>query len=315
MPAMVSSSESAPPAPARTPLPYENILLAGAALESSLKRRRHGFTLIELSIVLVVIGLVVGGVLVGQNLIAAAEVRAQITQIEKYNSAVNTFRSKFNAIPGDMRPEVAQQFGFAVGSSCAGLQGNRDGNGLIDGWQAPWLLTQGVGETALFWQDLTSPTLGVSLIEGQFPNSGGAAIGCIANVEPTLSGTTVGEDFPVAKIGRGDFVYVYETSGSNWYGVAAITTLIGSSSAIQANTNISVMQAYNIDKKLDDGSPTTGNVVAVYVNNSTSATSIAPNTTTSGGTSSSCYDTTTSTYSITVNNGNGGNCALSFKFQ
>ena len=54
-----------------------------------------GFTLIELSIVLVIIGLIIGGVLVGRDLIAAAQVRAQISQIEKYQTAVNTFRGKY----------------------------------------------------------------------------------------------------------------------------------------------------------------------------------------------------------------------------
>lgn len=57
--------------------------------------KNNGFMLIELSIALVVIGLIVGGVLVGQDLINAAAVRAQISQIEKYNTAVNTFREKY----------------------------------------------------------------------------------------------------------------------------------------------------------------------------------------------------------------------------
>ena len=77
-----------------------------------------GFTLIELSIVLVIIGLIVGGVLVGQNLIAAATVRAQITQIEKYNQAVNTFYGKYQALPGDMNVATASQYGFTVGVDC-----------------------------------------------------------------------------------------------------------------------------------------------------------------------------------------------------
>ena len=61
-----------------------------------------GFTLIELSVVLVIIGLIVGGVLVGQDLIRAATLQAQITQIQKFNTAANTFRLKFNALPGDV---------------------------------------------------------------------------------------------------------------------------------------------------------------------------------------------------------------------
>src|SRR5665213_1826112 len=104
--------------------------------------RSPGFTLIELSIVLVIIGLIVGGILVGQDMIKAAEVRAQISQIEKYNQAVNTFRAKFNAIPGDMPASTANQFGFYVGTNCTGTQGHRDGNGLIDG-AITWTLIQG----------------------------------------------------------------------------------------------------------------------------------------------------------------------------
>src|ERR1700710_2201298 len=97
-------------------------------------RRRHGenqgFTLIELSIVLVIIGLIVGGVLVGQDLIKAAATRAQISQIEKYNQAVNTFKTKYNGIPGDLQASLAAQFGFTVGAGCVGTQAERDGNGL-----------------------------------------------------------------------------------------------------------------------------------------------------------------------------------------
>jgi len=276
--------------------------------------RSSGFTLIELSIVLVIIGLIVGGILVGQDLIKAAEVRAQISQIEKYNQAVNTFRAKYNAIPGDMAVGTANQFGFTVGSGCVGGQGQRDGNGLIDGGPAPYTLDQGIGETGLFWQDISSAVAG-NLIEGQFPNSGAPSVTCSGYILVSLTqGTTyIGDYFPVAKIGHGNFVYVYEINGYNWYGISAVNGNSGNGS-ITSNTTIPVIQAYNIDKKVDDGLPTTGAVQAVYINQwiaLTTAHSAAADTTTT------CYNTTSNTYSTSslANYGAGGNCGLSFRFQ
>lgn len=62
-------------------------------------RRRSGFTLIELSIVLVIIGLIVGGIMVGRDLIKAAEARKVVATIGGYQTAVQTFRLKLH-FPG-----------------------------------------------------------------------------------------------------------------------------------------------------------------------------------------------------------------------
>ena len=62
--------------------------------------REQGFTLIELAIVLVIIGLIVGGVLVGQDLIKAAEIRASVTQIEQYNTAAKYIPHEICGFPG-----------------------------------------------------------------------------------------------------------------------------------------------------------------------------------------------------------------------
>ena len=63
---------------------------------------KRAFSLVELSIVLVILGLLVGGVLSGQSLIAAAALRSVTTQEARWVAATQTFRDKYFALPGDM---------------------------------------------------------------------------------------------------------------------------------------------------------------------------------------------------------------------
>ena len=99
------------------------------------KTKQQAFTLIELSIVLVIIGLITGGILTGRDLIAAASVRAQVTQIEKFNAAASTFRTKYGFLPGDIPDPDATRFGFAARGTGAG---KGDGNGVIRGVYNGW---------------------------------------------------------------------------------------------------------------------------------------------------------------------------------
>jgi hypothetical protein len=173
-----------------------------------------------------------------------------------------------------------------------------------------------MGETGLFWQDLSL----AGLIDGEYPNNGAATLACLVD-GPTLTLTPgmvyIGDYFPVARIGNGNFVYVYEKAGNNWYGVSAITTVSNTSAAIASNTTIPVIQAYNIDKKMDDGLPTSGSVVTNYLNGSNTTVQTAPYGTTD--TTSTCYSGSAGNYayslSATANGGSGLNCALSFKFE
>ncbi|HAT31411.1 MAG TPA: prepilin-type cleavage/methylation domain-containing protein [Janthinobacterium sp.] len=68
---------------------------------SSLPRRQQGFTLVEIAIVLVIIGLLLGGVLKGQGLIDSAKVKNIIQQSNSLSAAVNAYQDKFRALPGD----------------------------------------------------------------------------------------------------------------------------------------------------------------------------------------------------------------------
>lgn len=116
------------------------------------KSAQRGFTLVELSIVLVIIGLIVGGVLTGQALIQAAKVRAQLTQIEQLDTAMNAFRAKFDCLPGDCL------------STSGVLNAAGDGDGLID-YNSTWSATV---ESALTWSQMS----GQNMITGTFvPNA------------------------------------------------------------------------------------------------------------------------------------------------
>jgi prepilin-type N-terminal cleavage/methylation domain-containing protein len=73
----------------------------------SLLCKQHGFTLVELSIVIVIIGLIVAGVTAGQSLVAAAKIQSQITELKKYEVAYNIFKLEYNAVPGDMSNAIS----------------------------------------------------------------------------------------------------------------------------------------------------------------------------------------------------------------
>ena len=72
-------------------------------IQRGLALQKNAFSLVELSIVLAILGLLTGGILTGQTLIRAAELRAVSTEFQRYQSAVNTFRDKYFSLPCDIR--------------------------------------------------------------------------------------------------------------------------------------------------------------------------------------------------------------------
>ena len=84
--------------------------------------RKSGFTLIELSIVIVIIGLIIGGIMVGNDLIKAAQRRAQIAQFEMFQLAVSTFKIKYGGLAGDADNASAFFTGVSDGNGNGMLQ-------------------------------------------------------------------------------------------------------------------------------------------------------------------------------------------------
>lgn len=191
-------------------------------------RKERGFTLVELSIVLIIIGLIVSGILVGQDLIESAQIRATIGQVEQTNTAVNTFRLKYGDIPGDAQ---GTQYGL-------GGNGTTDGV-LLDGDGAIAKIT---GDIALFWRHLSA----AGMIAGSY--------------DGVTTSSTVGVTFPAIKLGTNG-IGVYGVSGINYYQMGA--TAAGTNAATYSNTTLSPLQAYNIDSKLDNGRPFDGIVTGV----------------------------------------------------
>ena len=221
-----------------------------------------GFTLVELSIVLIIVGLVVGGVIMGQDLINTNALRSQVSQIEKYSTAVNVFKEKYNCLPGDCA-NASDFFGTSWvtwGSPDFYGNANGDGNGLINdnkGDAAPYEMH---GEPAILFRHLFL----AGLTE------------CCYNTSTAWWNTdTIIADkvYPATKIGDGGFIGLNIDGTNGWWLGMRTKTLsapigggyIGDYLNNQAGGLLTPHQAKAIDIKIDDGKPFTGKVYDAWV--------------------------------------------------
>lgn len=206
----------------------------------------RAFSLVELSIVLVILGLLTGGILAGQSLIRAAELRSVSTEYQRYVTAVHSFRDKYFANPGDMNN--ATSFWLAA-ASCPGdyttpatTPATCDGNG--NGFVST------TPERLRFWQHLANS----GLIEGSYT---GVSDGATYNMTPGVnsprgriatagwhtnySGALSG----IANYFDGNYGHVFFYGADDAGGTADSPVLRPE-------------EAWNLDTKTDDGVPATG---------------------------------------------------------
>ncbi len=108
-----------------------------------MKNQQSGFTLVEIAIVLVIIGLLLGGILKGQELINSAKVKNLAQDFKTVPLYIYGYQDRFKALPGDDKNAVTN---LPVQTPAA-LAGNS--NGVIEGL---WNAEDGTSESAIFWQ-------------------------------------------------------------------------------------------------------------------------------------------------------------------
>ena len=181
-------------------------------------RRNQGFTLIEIAIVLVIIGLLLGGVLRGQELITGARVRNLISQQDGIKAAFFGFQDRYRALPGDYS---AADPNIKCGDTpCP----NGNGNGRIETGN----------ETILVWTHLTA----AGFMNGSYR----------AN-----SGATTPDDANTPKNPYSSYLQVIYDAN---YGDPSGTS--SSKHNLKTGTQVPVEIIAEVDRKIDDGRPYTG---------------------------------------------------------
>ncbi len=207
---------------------------------------QRGFTLVELAIVLMIIGLLIGGILRGQEIMRTARASATIKQVNSYVGALAGFRDRYSALPGDMRDALTRIPNCSTDTNCS----NGNGNNLVGALTLFWAGGQsGINtENTQFWKHLSMAKF-------------------VSGVNIGAGATEWGESHPISPLSGGYTVITTQDGGEGSF--ASGTMILRLHGALNANAanieeepSASPFEARYIDTKMDDGLPATGNVRA-----------------------------------------------------
>ncbi len=210
------------------------------AMEKVDIKRKQGFTLIELSIVLVIISLVVGGVIGGKSLIRSAELNSVVTDFTKYTTAYNNFLLQFDGVPGDFSEAESYWPGLTTNGNGSHYIGKPPSGG------APRIFE----ERHYAWQHLVL----AEMINGSYSGQGESG---------GYSGSVSGLNAPTSSIKGGGFVLSSEHAGTYYTNHLQFQKLSPSNNGI-----LMAKEGRIIDRKMDDGTPHSGRIRGghAYVN-------------------------------------------------
>tara|TARA_B100001123_G_scaffold444646_1_gene594061 strand:- start:1019 stop:1786 length:768 start_codon:yes stop_codon:yes gene_type:complete len=222
-------------------------------------RNTHmGFSLIELSIVMVIIGLLTGGIMVGKNLIRASELRSVVTQYHEFVSATHAFRDSYLAIPGDM-PNATDYFPSATcytGAGSVKQTCNGNGNGEIDEATG----ANQYSERFMFWQHLAL----ANLIAGDYTGRSGTAFSDHSKANA-----------PEGEIDSSLWSFIErELVATNYFNRQYGGVMFIGRRWPTRPPNVGIVtpeEMWSIDNKIDDGYPAKGTVTTMWYDRCTTA--------------------------------------------
>ena len=231
--------------------------------------RRHGFTLVEISVAIVIISLLVGSVIVGNTMLRNAKLRSIMVDKDRYVAAVGQFQQVYKALPGDMI-NATSYWGeaHATPANCEQLAitttttdkrtCNGDGDGHIFGNAAAG---RRLHERFRFWQHLSN----AGLIEGNYlgvNNCGSNTASCYrAGTNSPLS-EILGATWALYDVGREATLptHIYDTQLYRhilYFGVEQPTV------GFPFTKVLTPKEAWSLDSKFDDGTPAYGKVTVL----------------------------------------------------
>lgn len=220
--------------------------------------RQLGFTLLELSIVLTIIGLLTGGIMLGRELIQQARLRSTMAEVDQYLKAAKLFQDQYMALPGDMKNATsfwgaanadAETCKYTVGTGTQTCNG--DGDGRIT-WQVAHSGTW--YEQFRAWQHLSN----AQLIQGQFS---GVTRGAAAGTQVYDAGVNA----PRSSV-KGGVYFMQNLSLAEAQALSAQFVVVNYGNYLRLATEssgavLTPAEAYQLDEKFDDGLPFSGKVV------------------------------------------------------